>query len=272
MPELPEVQTVVDYLKDILPGKTIQSVQSPNGYKGVFENGALANYRAFLYKRQIQSIRRRGKFIIMELDSGFLLFHLRMTGRFILEFPDKSEIKYISFQLIFSDGLNLFFRDTRKFGRAYICQNLDWLENCLGIEPLSNHLTPTWLYQQLKQRKRMMKPLLMDQRFIAGLGNIYVDEVLWQAKIHPKAISITIGKVRCIKLCIAIKDILKNAIKYKGTTIIDFRYGSNEKGRFKKELKVFGRIKTPCSRCSIPIDKIFVSQRGTYYCKKCQRI
>ena len=272
MPELPEVQTVVDFLKDRLPGKTIQSVQSPNGYKGVFENGSLAYYQAFLCERQIQSIWRRGKFIIMELDSGFLLFHLRMTGRFILDLPNKSEFKYISFQLIFSDGFNLFFRDTRKFGRAYICQKLDWLEDRLGIEPLSNDLTPSWLYQQLKQRKRMIKPLLMDQRFIAGLGNIYVDEVLWQAKIHPKAISITIGKVRCIKLCIAIKDVLKNAIKYKGTTIIDFRYGSNEKGRFKKELKVFGKIKKPCTRCSKPIDKIFVSQRGTYYCKKCQRI
>ena len=101
MPELPEVQTVVDYLKDRLPGKTIQSVQSPNGYKGVFENGSLAYYQAFLCERQIQSIWRRGKFIIMKLDSGFLLFHLRMTGRFILELPNKSEIKYISFQLIF---------------------------------------------------------------------------------------------------------------------------------------------------------------------------
>ena len=272
MPELPEVQTVVDILKNKLPGKTIQSVRSPNRYKGVFENGSLAYYQDFLCKRQIQSIWRKGKFIIIKLDSGFLLFHLRMTGRFILDFPDKSEFKYISFQLIFRDGSNLFFRDTRKFGRVYISQTLDWLEDRLGIEPLSNDLTPSWLYQQLKQRKRMMKPLLMDQRFIAGLGNIYVDEALWQAKIHPRAISISIGKVRCIKLCIAIKDILKNAIKYKGTTIIDFRYGSNEKGRFKKELKVFGRIKKPCSRCSIPIDKIFVSQRGTYYCKKCQRI
>ena len=272
MPELPEVQTVVDFLKNKLAGKTIQSVQSPNGYKGVFENGSLANYRAFLYKRQIQFIWRRGKFIIMELDSGFLLFHLRMTGRFILELPNKSEFKYISFQLIFNDGSNLFFRDTRKFGRAYICQNLDWLEDRLGIEPLSNHFTSTWLYQQLKQRRRMMKPLLMDQRLIAGLGNIYVDEALWQAKIHPKAISITIGKVRCITLCLAIKDILNSAIKSKGTTIIDYSYGSNEKGRFKKELKVFGRINKPCLRCSMSIAKIFVSQRGTYYCKKCQPV
>ena len=272
MPELPEVQTVVDYLKDILPGKTIQSVQSPNGHKGVFENGSLTYYRAFLCKRQIQSIWRRGKFIIMELDYGFLLFHLRMTGRIVLELPNKNEFKYVSFQLIFSDGLNLLFRDVRKFGRVYICQSVDWLEDRLGIEPLSSQLTPAWLHHQLKKRKRMMKPLLMDQRFIAGLGNIYVDETLWQAKIHPKSISARIGKVRSKLLCIAIQNVLSSAIKYKGTTIIDFRYGSNEKGRFKKELKVFGRIKKPCSRCSIPIDKIFVSQRGTYYCKKCQQI
>ena len=97
MPELPEVQTVVDILKNKMPGKTIQSVRSPNGYKGVFENGSLASYRAFLCERQIQSIWRKGKFIIIKLDSGFLLFHLRMTGRFILGIPNKSEYKYISF-------------------------------------------------------------------------------------------------------------------------------------------------------------------------------
>ena len=272
MPELPEVQTVVDYLKAILPGKTIQSVQSPNRYHGVLENGSLNNYHAILCKRQIQSIWRRGKFIIMELDSGFLLFHLRMTGRIVLELPDKRELKYVSFKLKFNDGSNLFFRDVRKFGRVYICQSLDWLQDSLGIEPLSDYLTPTWLYHQLKQRKRMMKPLLMDQRFIAGLGNIYVDESLWQAKIHPKAISANIGEIRCKMLCIAIQDILSRAIRYKGTTIIDFSYGSNEKGGFKNQLNVFGRTNDPCPRCNIPIIKIFVSQRGSHFCKKCQRV
>ena len=195
-----------------------------------------------------------------------------MTGTFVLELADKSEFKHVSFQLIFSDGINLLFRDIRKFGRAYICQSLDWLESHLGIEPLSDHLTPTWLYNQLNQRKRMIKPLLMDQGIIAGLGNIYVDEALWLAKIHPKTISSGIGQVRCKKLCIAIQDLLSRAIKYKGTTIIDFSYGSNKKGQFRNELKVFGRTKKPCPRCSVPIAKIFVSQRGTHYCKKCQRV
>jgi len=123
MPELPEVQTVVDSLRNILPGKTIQSIQSPNEYKGVFENGSLTYYRTFLSKRKIKSVWRRGKYIIMQLDSGFLIFHLRMTGRIVLELPNKSEIKYVSFQLIFTDGSNLLFRDIRKFGRIYICQN-----------------------------------------------------------------------------------------------------------------------------------------------------
>ena len=272
MPELPEVQTVVNYLKNILPGKTIQSVQSPNGYKGVMENGSLAHYQAFLYKRQIQSIWRRGKFIIMKLDFGILLFHLRMTGRIVLELTNKSDYKYVSFQLIFSDGINLFFRDIRKFGRAYICQSLSWLEKRLGIEPLSEQFTPAWIHHQLNKRKRMIKPLLMDQSFIAGLGNIYVDEALWQAKIHPKNISAKIGKVRCKILCIAIQNVLSRAIKYKGTTIIDFSYGRNEKGHFKNELNVFGRTNQPCPRCSLSIIKISVAQRGTHYCKKCQRL
>jgi len=272
MPELPEVQTVVDFLKDKLSGKTIQSVKSPNGYSGVLENGSLSHYQDFLYKRQIQSIWRRGKYIIMELDFGFLLFHLRMTGHIQLDLPKKSEYKYISFQLIFSDRLNLSFRDIRKFGRVYICQNLDWLEDRLGIEPLSDKLTPAWLYRELKKRKRKMKPLLMDQHFLAGLGNIYVDEALWQAKIHPTAISSSIGKIKSKKLCIAVQDILKRAIKYNGTTIIDFSYGSNQKGSFKNELKVFGREDEPCPRCSMPITKIFVSQRGTHFCKRCQKI
>ena len=272
MPELPEVQTVVDFLNDRLLRKTILSVQSPNGYRGVLENGTITYYQTHLCNRQIQSISRRGKFIIIKLDSGFLLFHLRMTGRFLMDKPDKSELKHVSFQLIFSDGCNLFFRDTRKFGRAYICQSLDWLEDCLGIEPFSDDLNPDWLYLQLRQRKRMMKPLLLDQRFIVGLGNIYVDEALWRAKIHPKAISASIGKVRCKKLCIAIQNVLTSAIKYKGTTIIDFSYGQNEKGSFSKELKVFGRTNEPCPRCSMPIDKIFVAQRGTHICNKCQRL
>ena len=179
MPELPEVQTVVNSLKPKLPGKIIQSVKCPNGYTGVFENGSLQKYNNFLIGQKIQSVYRRGKFIVIELNSGFLLFHLRMTGKVILEKPTLKNMKHTSFQLTFSDESDLFFQDIRKFGRIYICKNLKWLEQKLGVEPLSKDFTSKWLYNQLHKRKRMMKPLLLDQQFIAGLGNIYVDEALW---------------------------------------------------------------------------------------------
>ena len=271
MPELPEVQTVVNYLQPKLPGKIIHSVQCPNGYTGVLENGSLPNYNRFLIGQKLQSVYRRGKFIVIELNTGFLLIHLRMTGKIILEKPTLNNMKYISLQLIFSDGSSLFFQDIRKFGRIYICKNLNWLEKKLGVEPLSKDFTSIWLYNQLHKRKRMMKPLLLDQQFIAGLGNIYVDEALWKSGIHPKAISNKIGEKRTNQLSAAIKETLKSAIAFQGTTIINFSYGQNNKGNFSSELNIFGKTDSPCPKCSKPIIKNFVSQRGTHYCNKCQR-
>ena len=271
MPELPEVQTVVNYLKQKLPGKIIQSVKCPNGYTGVFENGSLQKYNNFLNSKVLQSIHRRGKFIVIELNSGFLLIHLRMTGKIILEKPKSINMKYVSFQLKFSDASDLFFQDIRKFGRIYICKNLNWLEKILGLEPLSNDFTSKWLYEQLHKRKRMIKPLLLDQQFIAGLGNIYVDEALWKSGIHPKAISNEIGKKRSTQLSASIKAILNSAISFQGTTIINFSYGQNNKGNFSNELNIFGKTDIPCPKCSKPIIKNFVGQRGTHYCTKCQK-
>ena len=118
----------------------------------------------------------------------------------------------------------------------------------------------------------MVKSLLLDQKYIVGLGNIYVDEALWQARIHPKSISSKVKRKKINDLCIAIKDILKNAIRYNGTTIINFNYAENKKGTFKNQLKVFGKQNEPCLRCKRTITKIFVIQRGTHYCEKCQKI
>ena len=249
MPELPEVQTVVNSLKPKLPGKIIQSVKCPNGYTGVFENGSLRKYNNFLIGQKLQSVYRRGKFIVIEINSGFLLIH----------------------QLTFLDGSDLFFQDIRKFGRIYICKNLKWLEQKLGVEPLSKDFTSKWLYNQLHKCNRMMKPLLLDQHFIAGLGNIYVDEALWKSGIHPKAISNRIGKKRSNHLSDSIKETLNSAILLQGTTIINFSYGQNKKGNFSDELNIFGKTDSPCPKCSKPIIKNFVGQRGTHYCRKCQR-
>ena len=272
MPELPEVQAVVDSLNTSnIPGKIIESVISPNGYESVCENNSLSDFQNFLQKKQIREIRRRGKFIILELNSGFLYFHLRMTGKILQQIKNDKENKYISLQINFTDKSKLFFSDIRKFGRAYISQNLSLLEKRLGIEPLSNELNPNWLYSLFQCHHRMVKSLLLDQKFIVGLGNIYVDEALWQAKIHPREISSKVTRKKINTLCIAIKAILQSAIQHKGTTIINFNYAENKKGHYKDQLKVFGKQNEPCLRCNQIISKIFVMQRGTHYCKKCQR-
>ena len=270
MPELPEVQTVVDYLNNHIIDKKIISVRSPNGYKGVLFNISISSYKESLYMKEIKHIQRRGKFIIIVLNSGYLVFHLRMTGRLILN-ADKTEYKYISIQLCFSDNSNLFFHDIRKFGKTYFSSNLKWLENKLGIEPLSKAFTINWLSKQLNNHKRMIKPLLLDQKIIAGLGNIYIDEALWEAKIHPTIISNKINYDKIVDLYQSIRTILNIAIKYNGTTIINYSYGENLNGDFQNILNIFGKTNELCKRCNTKIKKIFVAQRGTHICTKCQK-
>ena len=272
MPELPEVQTVVNYLTKHIVGKSILSINSPNKYTRVFGSCTLNECNRFLLKKRIENIRRRGKYIIFDLNQGHLLYHLRMTGKLILQLSKAEDIKYVSAKLSFDDNSELFFKDVRKFGRIYFCNNLDWLENKLGIEPLSKGFTPHWLHTHLQKKKRMMKPLLLDQSFIAGLGNIYVDEALWQAGIHPETRSSQIGTKKTDSLCCGIKDILKKAIALNGTTIINFSYGQNSMGSYKEKLNIFGKTDQPCPKCENPIQKIKVTQRGTHFCPKCQLI
>jgi len=271
MPELPEVQTVVNYLQPLLRDKTIDSLINPNGYKNVFENGQLSSYLFILKGKTITSLTRRGKYILLNLDIGYLLFHLRMTGRLMLETPDIEDMKYVSCQINFTDSSTLFFHDIRKFGRIYICNNLNWLERKLGIEPLSKEFTSNWLYNKLHCHKRLIKYFLLDQQFIAGLGNIYVDEALWLSGIHPKAYSNKINKNRSDKLYNSIKHILNKAISFQGTTIINFKYGQNNIGNFSDELQIFGKPNAPCPRCNSPIIKHYLAQRGTHFCNKCQK-
>ena len=141
MPELPEVQAVVDSLnQNKIPGKIIRSIHSPNGYESVCHENSLSIFQKFLENKLVNYIKRRGKFIIMELNDGYLLFHLRMTGKFLYELSNDDDQKYISLKIIFKDNSSLYFKDIRKFGRAYISKNLQWLENKIGIEPLSKKI------------------------------------------------------------------------------------------------------------------------------------
>ena len=270
MPELPEVQTVVNYLAPEVQGKFINSIDSPNNYLKVFGNGDLSFVKSAIQGKRIVRLGRRGKYIIIHLNKGHLIFHLRMTGKLLLQGLQKKFDKHLSFRINFNDNSNLYFYDTRKFGRIYFSKTLNWLEQKLGIEPLSMEFNLRWLTQSLGQRKRMMKPLLLDQSFIAGLGNIYIDEILWKSNIHPLSLSNKIPEQIIPDLCKSIRSILQNAILFNGTTFINFSFGENQMGEFGEQLNVFGKQGRPCPDCGEEIKKIRVAQRGTHMCNRCQ--
>ncbi len=272
MPELPEVETVVRYLRPWLRGKTVRRFQTLNGWWKVVQGSSPETFAKHIVGQQIIKIRRRGKFVVWNLINGNVLIHLRMTGRLITKLTEQDDPKHLTAEFQFSDGTSLYFKDYRKFGRISFLENLADLDARLGLEPLSSAFTATWLYRSLQAHRRQIKPLLLDQTFIAGLGNIYVDESLWKAKIHPLAISQHVGKRKATVLATAIQTILKRAIELNGTTIQSFKFGLGETGRFVSELQVFGRVGQPCPRCKTQICKIRVAQRGTHFCPRCQRL
>ena len=268
MPELPEVQTVVNGLKEDLVGDRITCITP------IWEK-VLSNFipsDLFIKGRTtlIQDVTRRAKFIIIHFPSSILAIHLRMTGK--LFFPVANQIpKHTTAVIKLDSRKKLIFHDTRKFGRIYLYNDLPPINERLGPEPLGKNFSVGWLHRALQQRKRNIKALLLDQSFLAGLGNIYVDESLWAAGIHPGSISNALPAARIRRLHEAVQAILKAAITAKGTTIIDFSYLNGQSGRYTSQLRIFGRKGQPCITCGRDIEKIKVAGRGTYVCSRCQK-
>ena len=271
MPELPEVHTVTNFIRPFLLNKRIRSVRSLNNYNKVFATHSASQINKLTSNRKIKRVWRRGKFIVLDLDSGHLLFHLRMTGRIQPKILKNDNRKHFTARIRLTNNTSMYFKDYRKFGRLYFYQDLTPIEDRLGPEPLSNAFDKEYLINQTHSKKRMIKPLLLDQSFIAGLGNIYVDESLWLSKIHPKKPAFKISSQKLTALHSAIQSVLNRAIEHKGTTIINFVYGENLSGDFKKKLSVFSRVGKPCLRCKTNIKKTYVGQRGTHFCPRCQR-
>lgn len=268
MPELPEVQTVVNGLKEDLVGDRITCITP------IWEK-VLSNFipsDLFIKGRMtlIQDVTRRAKFIIIHFPSSILAIHLRMTGK--LFFPVANQIpKHTTAVIKLDSRKKLIFHDTRKFGRIYLYNDLTPINERHGPEPLGKNFSVGWLHRALQQRKRNIKALLLDQSFLAGLGNIYVDESLWAAGIHPGSISNALPAARISRLHEAVQAILKAAITAKGTTIIDFSYLNGQNGRYTSQLRIFGRKGQPCITCGRDIEKIKVAGRGTYVCSRCQK-
>ena len=269
MPELPEVQTVVNNLSPKIKNKIIKGVECPNRYEKVFSKISLLNFNDNIANRKIQNIFRKGKYIVLDLDKGFITIHLKMTGQLLYNL--KYNQKYVSAKFILENNDYIIFNDIRKFGKIFYTNDLSWLYDKLGIEPLSRDFTLEWITEKISKKNRMIKALLFDQTFIAGLGNIYIDECLWKSKIHPQSIASKIPNKNIKLLHESIIKILKKAIQFQGTTIINFYFGNNSKGNYSENLYIYGRNKKKCKRCKYKIKKIFVCQRGTHICYECQK-
>ena len=274
MPELPEVQTVVnDLLASGIVGRTITGAR-------VFwpRSVAMPSAEAFcqaLPGRAIERVWRRAKYLIMDLSGGeHLLAHLRMSGRIHLVAMDEPRAKHEHIVIDLDDGRQLRLHDTRKFGRMYLVRELDAVLGHLGPEPLSGDFTADILLARLHEHDRQMKPLLLDQAFLAGLGNIYTDEALWEAQIHPCRRSSSISEEEARRLHRAIQSVLRRGIENAGTSLgngkANFYSVKKRQGRNAQALNVFRRTDLPCPRCATRIERIIVGQRSTHLCPFCQ--
>jgi len=275
MPELPEVETVVRDLRDHGLEKA-RILSADIRWPRIIEGMSPSSFARALRGRTITRLSRRGKYIVVSLDDGqHLLIHLRMTGK-LHYIPAKHDPgKHDQVVITMVDGHQLLFNDTRKFGRLRLTRDADKGLGHLGPEPLEDTFTVSVLQQQLQGKSRMIKPLLLDQNCVAGLGNIYVDEALWQAKIHPERHANTLTKAEMKKLHQAIRTVLQQGVENCGTTLgtgqTNFYSVAGRRGHNADALKVFRRTGEPCPRCSTPIVRTVVGQRGTHFCPTCQR-
>jgi formamidopyrimidine-DNA glycosylase len=259
VPELPEVETVVRSLAPHLTGRRIVSATFSSKFVTPGNRKKLAEKFA---GRSILSIRRRGKFILMTLDQGTLAVHLGMTGKLLV---DAAQTPYTHGIFTLDRGV-LLYDDPRQFGR------IEWSParvNKLGPEPLEIGLAE--FTARLRKRKTKIKPLLLNQTFLAGMGNIYVDEALFLAGIHPLAIASRLTAQRAARLHQAIRDVLTLAIEHRGSSISDYVDADGERGNFQQLHKAYGRGGEPCVNCGTPIKKTTVGQRGTHFCPNCQK-
>jgi formamidopyrimidine-DNA glycosylase len=276
MPELPEVQTIVnDLIAADVVGRRIAAVTVR--WPGAIDALSAAVFRRRLTGRDILAIFRRAKFIVWQLDDGtHMLVHLRMTGRFRWAAPRSRYAKHEHIALRLDDGRQLRFHDTRKFGRFYLPADPDARLAHLGPEPLDSEFSARRLKQLLDGRRRQLKPLLLDQRFIAGLGNIYVDEALWDAGLHPLRTADSLDSDEVCRLHRAIRKVLRQGLKNLGTTLgtgaTTFYSLAQNRGRNRDELNVFRRTGEPCPRCRQPIERLIVGQRSTHICAACQAL
>ena len=271
MPELPEVETVKNQLKKRLIGKSIKQVKI--NYNQVIEYPSVTNFSKNIINQEFIDIKRRGKWLIFELNDYYLLSHLRMEGKY--NFRNKNDIINKHEHIIFTlnDDIQLRYQDTRKFGKMHLIEKdkIDVVGPLikLGLEPWDERLDKYYLKKKYMKKSIPIKTLLLDQNIIAGIGNIYADEILFLSNINPYTKSSQLSDNDLDNIIKNTKIILEKAIKLGGTTIHTFSSVDGLDGKFQNELLVHGL--NICPNCHNKITKEFIGGRGTYYCKNCQK-
>ncbi len=272
MPELPEVETFARTLAGRVTGQRVSSCRLV--FPPLLRSGpprALESLRG----RRIERFSRRGKYLLIQCQGGLtLVFHLKMTGRFLFvpkhSQPDRHTRLILSFRSLSSD---LHFRDVRKFGRLYAVptRDLDALPVIAGLGPEPLDLGLEEFRALVRGRKGRLKSLLLNQSFIAGIGNIYADEILFRARLHPLRSAATLKPDEVRRLRLSMKAVLKRAIALGGSSIRDYLDSEGRPGRFQQSHRIYGRRSLPCVRCGRPIERQVIGGRSTFYCPKCQK-
>jgi formamidopyrimidine-DNA glycosylase len=274
MPELPEVEHAARTLGAQIVGRRIVAVTKLD-WERMVETPTITHFLALLEGREVLSAGRRAKWILLTLDSGWTLaLHLRMSGYITVHDADAQPDGYTHLVLLLDDGRQVFFHDTRKFGRARLLDDagLAALHAAHGLEPLTDGFTPTVLAELMRRRSVRLKPLLLDQRVIAGIGNIYADEALWRAQLHPLRTSDSLDDDEIARLHSGIRLALLQGLERGGSTLRDYRNSYGEAGTNQEHFNVYDRAGAPCPRCGTAIERTVVGQRGTHLCPFCQRL
>ena len=262
MPELPEVDSYRTGLAKSTKGWKV------NGGNAIWPRASDSDFSK-IKGEKIVNYDRRGKYLIISLNLHNIIIHLRMTGR--IDITSDEIPKYTTVKIDFTNGKKMCLVDYRKFGRVWIVKDISKIVGHLGIEPLSKQFTAKRFEEILEKRTGRIKPLLLNQQFIAGIGNYLADEILFRAGIHPLKKANKLTKKEKVTLHRSIRYIIRKSIEYGGTTFLTFRGPEGKKGEFWKKLKVFRKTGQPCPHCKKPITRIIVGQRSTHICDNKQK-
>ena len=268
MPELPEVETIAQQIRDRYIGKRMIDIDTKP--IAIFQNTTAGEFKKELKGKKLNAIKRYGKFLYWEVEGIYPVFHLGMSGIFI---SDKSQSKFpqhIHISMKFDQHLYLYFQDVRKFSKIYLYHAAPDFTTQLGIDPTRENFTLINFKKLLNLKSIMIKSFLMDQKIIAGIGNIYANEILYDANIHPVRPANTIDGKEAARLYRSIKKIIQLAIERFGTSYSMYRTIGGETGRNQNFLKVYQKEGSICTECGTKIEKLWINNRSTFYCSKCQ--